>query len=399
MNRIIISTTGTSVAKDVDFQLLATDAKAAGVAIDGRLTGLREACEDVKELRRKLSAEINTLSALDASGDDVLYFLHSDTTDGLLCAHKVAELAEKEFQCVCGLQKVPGLQATDAVAFRRHGVQNLFRILDEIRIKHPNCEIVLNATGGFKAMIAYLTLYGLIYRLTVAYIFERSEQLIQFPPAPINFDYDRLKRAENAISTLCAQVIMSREKFFELIPGLAFDEREWFESLVEQDGEHVALSAFGQLFVHQLGQEQATIRLSSAAARALGAFDGSLSLRIHSLLERLRDPLWRLSHLHAFTGTDLTVWKVPRTSYRIAGYESQNAVHVAEIYVSHDVYERELPKRNLADYGSAEFTNWSAPSGTHLLPAGDEAFEVDLQQELATLRRENSELKQRVQGL
>ena len=170
MNRIIISTTGTSVANGIDFKLLAADAKAAGVAIEARVQELRRDYPDAKQLRRKLSAEINTLSALGAGEEDVLYFLHSDTADGLLCAGKVADLAEKEFQCVCKLEKVVGLQATDAVAFRRQGVQNLFRILDEIRGKHPSSEIVLNATGGFKSMVAYLTLYGLIYRQTVGYI-------------------------------------------------------------------------------------------------------------------------------------------------------------------------------------------------------------------------------------
>jgi len=398
MNRIIISTTGTSVANGVDFQLLATDTKAAGVAIDGRLVGHREKFPDVKELRRKMSAEINTLSALDTCDNDVLYFLHSDTHDGLLCAAKVAELAETEFRCACELKTIPWLQATNAVTFRRQGVQNLFQILDEIRLKHPNCEIVLSATGGFKSMVAYLTLYGLIYRQTVCYIFERSDQLIEFLPAPISFDYDRLKRAENAIATLREQTIMSRDSFFKLIPGLAFDEREWFESLVEQDGDDVALSAFGQLFVHQLEQQQSMIGLSASALAALDRFDGSVRRRIDSFLCRLQDPLWRLSHQHAFTGTDLTVWKIPHTAYRIAGFEIPNRVQVAELYVDHDLYERELPRRKVADYGSADFKNWIVPSGTQLLPAGDEAFEVDLQQEIATLQKENSELKQLIQG-
>ena len=399
MNRIIISTTGTSVASGIDFQLLATDPKAAEISIDGRIERLREKCSDVKELRRKLSAEINTLSALDAGDHNVLYFLHSDTLDGLLCAAKVAELAEKEFRCVCALKKIPGLQATDAVAFRRQGVQNLFRILDEIRLNHPNCEIVLSATGGFKSMVAYLTLYGLIYRQTVCYIFERSDQLIEFPPAPISFDYDRLKRAENAIATLREQVIMSRDLFFKLIPGLAFDEREWFESLVEQDGEHVALSAFGQLFVHQLEQQQAVIGLSVSALASRNKFDGSVRRRIDSFLFRLQDPLWRLSHQHAFTGTDLTVWKIPHTAYRIAGFEIPNRVQVAELYVDHDRYERELPGKNRRDIERLHFETWTPPSTMDLLAAGDQAFVDDMQAEIDQLKSQNAVLLEQIQHL
>jgi len=240
--------------------------------------------------------------------------------------------------------------------------------------------------------VAYLTLYGLIYRQTVGYIFERSEQLIQFPPVPINFDYDRLKRAENAIATLREQVVMSREEFFRLIPGLAFDEREWFASLVEQDGDDVALSAFGQLFVHQLSQQQASIWLSSSAANTLAAFDGTAKRSIHSLLERLRDPLWRLSHLHAFSGTDLTVWKVPHTAYRFAGYESKDGVIVAEIYVDHNQYERELPGKRLTHYFAADFQFWVLDSAEEVLPTGDDAITDDMQKEIDDLKRENAEL-------
>ena len=397
VNRIIISTTGTSVANGVDVHLLANDTTAAVMAIEGRLKGLREKYLDVRELRRKLSAEINTLSALDAKEADVIYFLYSDTQDGLLCAGRVADLAETEFRCVCELKKIPGLQATDAVTFRRQGVQNLFRILDEIRLAHPSCEIVLNASGGFKSMVAYLTLYGLIYRQTVCYIFERSDQLIEFPPAPISFDYDRLKRAENAIATLREQVIMSRDLFFKLIPGLAFDEREWFESLVEQDGEHVALSAFGQLFVHQLEQQQAVIGLSVSALASRNKFDGSVRRRIDSFLFRLQDPLWRLSHQHAFTGTDLTVWKIPHTAYRIAGFEIPNRVQVAELYVDHDCYERELPGKNRRDFERLHFETWTPPSTMDLLAAGDQAFVDDMQAEIDQLKSQNAVLLEKIE--
>jgi len=106
----------------------------------------------------------------------------------------------------------------------------------------------------------------------------------------------------------------------------------------------------------------------------------------------LRDPLWRLSHLHAFSGTDLTVWKMPHTAYRFAGYESKDGVIVAEIYVDHNRYERELPGKELANYANSNFRFWALDSAEEVLPTGDEAITDDMQKEIDSLKRENIEL-------
>ena len=95
------------------------------------------------------------------------------------------------------LHEIPGLQVTDHDRFRREGIDNLFKILDDIskpRLDRGQHDVWLNVTGGFKSVVPYVTLFGLLYRLPVVYIFERSNTLITLPPAAINFDFERLAR-------------------------------------------------------------------------------------------------------------------------------------------------------------------------------------------------------------
>jgi hypothetical protein len=48
--------------------------------------------------------------------------------------------------------------------------------------------VLINATGGFKAQIAYATLLGILYRVEVNYIHEDFGDIIQLPLVPISYD-------------------------------------------------------------------------------------------------------------------------------------------------------------------------------------------------------------------
>jgi len=55
-------------------------------------------------------------------------------------------------------------------------------------------EVLVNATGGFKAEIAYATLVGLLFDVPVYYIHEAFQDIIEMPPTPIG--WDNLRKGE-----------------------------------------------------------------------------------------------------------------------------------------------------------------------------------------------------------
>ncbi|MBF0453130.1 MAG: hypothetical protein HQK75_20685 [Candidatus Magnetomorum sp.] len=50
-------------------------------------------------------------------------------------------------------------------------------------------------TGGYKALIPYLTIAGIIYKKPVYYIYEDSEVLLELPPPPLSVDITTFRSA------------------------------------------------------------------------------------------------------------------------------------------------------------------------------------------------------------
>lgn len=93
---------------------------------------------------------------------------------------------------ICISYPVTGLQVQNARLFEQEGIPNFIdRVLD-ILDRYQGYEIILNPNGGFKAVVPYTTLIGPVFGFPVYYIFEKSEQLIKMPGAPIDFDLDVL---------------------------------------------------------------------------------------------------------------------------------------------------------------------------------------------------------------
>ena len=49
-------------------------------------------------------------------------------------------------------------------------------------------DLILNPTGGYKGVIPFVTVLGMLYGKRSVYIFEHAEQLINLPPLPFSFD-------------------------------------------------------------------------------------------------------------------------------------------------------------------------------------------------------------------
>ena len=187
------------------------------------------------------SAEIKSLVKMEIRPDDRVILIASDTVDGKLCAELVRSfLLKKEICHVVEIKTIPGLQAKDGKAFQRDGLKNLLGYL--ISLEHE--DIILNSTGGFKSVVPYISLIGMIFNRPVKYIHEDSEDVITLSNVPVIMNDGILLLVENKLRKIEKESAISKG---EWLSGLDYYDRR-FDSLIEEYGGQVTLSGIGLLF-------------------------------------------------------------------------------------------------------------------------------------------------------
>lgn len=346
MAKLFLCTTGTSVAGGVD--------KTDKQAIQNRIAELTQHAEDQLEAVKAVCAEIKSLSALNASGEDKVVLLHTDTADGQVCAEIVQELVVKAFASEVVLEKIESLQVLDPESFRQGGIPNLFKALDRARNGWQENDVVLNCTGGFKGVVPYIALYGLLNKISTVYIFQFSNSLITLPPLPVSFDYDFLQRALPALEMIDQNTAISEKDLFSNIENFQYAEKDEFLVLVEKVGQNYTMSPFSLMLWETLKQQEGNVFISPNAMEEYNKSTGDVRRMFNAYLDKVKNPLWRKEKRHSFSGTDLEVYKMGSVSERLAGIIHGNEVFVCELF-QHDEYERKLAKCQKGNYDLSSF--------------------------------------------
>ena len=86
---------------------------------------------------------------------------------------------------------IKNLQVADASRFKNIGLGKLIRQIDTISAGDYT-NLVFNITGGYKAVIPYLTLMAQAHRIPAYYVFEeaKEKQLLEIPLAPVEIDWE-----------------------------------------------------------------------------------------------------------------------------------------------------------------------------------------------------------------
>jgi putative CRISPR-associated protein (TIGR02619 family) len=358
MRKVVISTTGTSILPGFfnerkNKELL----RRAGQSETDKAKLVKRAgdifCARVKDLKdRKLdiegmSAEINCLSKIGIEPGDFLYFLVTETLDGKICGDLVADFCRGHFRAECFVENVPGLQVHDARLFEREGLNNFLNQVLDIRARRQGYEIILNPTGGFKAVVPYTTLLGLVFGLSSYYIFEHSGQVIRLPAAPIEFDLKVLESLTPVIGDL-RDDYMDLTQFLEKT-NLTRDRLDTLAGAIVVEEEQVSLSPLGRLlyerYIRQKGYEW---RLSRQAEKKLvsGGYDRQTFERI---FEKMTDPVHLISKLHNEVrgkNVDLDCYKGGNTNERVFYYRIDRVVMICDVFM-HDEYERVINKSTI----------------------------------------------------
>ena len=222
--------------------------------------------DDEVALKRDLSAEIHSLARMGINAKDTVVLFSSETADGQACAGAVKRYLEQACPgIVCRLEIVAGLQVMDAHAFRAAGVLNFTKaVLREIDANGAS-QCVLNPTGGFKSLVPYTVLIGMLRGVPARYIFEQSSALIPLPMMPVEFARSRLEPLRPLLERIQNESAIPRSALDHALPSFA--EREILESLFEDVGQgQVSLSPVGFLIWEELERPTALVPYLSRRA-------------------------------------------------------------------------------------------------------------------------------------
>ncbi|BBE31752.1 hypothetical protein OSSY52_18930 [Tepiditoga spiralis] len=187
MYNTMIATTGASLVRNLQRDETFKD-----------ITDYKEIAKKLNSLdlegRRRSCAEINSIENIIDKGylEDRknLYFFISDTQMG----EKIGMILKEYFKISSKygfenveINTVKKLTDTNSEDFKRYGLRNLVKDIARINQKHY-ANMIINATGGYKAQIAFALAIGQGMNIPVYYMFERFPTVIQMPPLPLSFD-------------------------------------------------------------------------------------------------------------------------------------------------------------------------------------------------------------------
>lgn len=113
-----------------------------------------------------------------------ILLISSDTLNGRICSETLERYFSEHLSINARILKINDLQVEDSARFEK-GIKNLVDGIYNIINQTHQSNIVLNPTGGFKSLIPYITLIGMIKKIPVYYVFEQTQTLLTLLPYPI----------------------------------------------------------------------------------------------------------------------------------------------------------------------------------------------------------------------
>jgi putative CRISPR-associated protein (TIGR02619 family) len=201
------------------------------------------------------SAEIESLIAIQKSlnTDLDVYLIASETILSTLACELIAAFFTSTFDKYRVKIKddnfvVRGLQVDNVNEFRSTGLLNLFKRINDLIIDENSApHTIINITGGYKASIPFITIFGQINKIHIYYLYENTGKLISIPPLPISIDYKFFALHNNVLQQLYEGQSGDWEQFKreKNLP----DSADAYVEYVEDEGNSLfELNAIGKYF-------------------------------------------------------------------------------------------------------------------------------------------------------
>ena len=364
-DKCVICTIGTSIANGCELQLeyfnpghaWEEDTKIFEQQINMRVAGL-------KNNIHKISDEINSLELLGLTTMSKVVLLAADNAASKACANELKKNIEQIFGLAkqnIEIKRIKGLQVHDVKSLKEQGFRELVTTIlayltdDNLNYQY---DLVLNPTGGYKGVIPFVTVLGMLYGKRSVYIFEHAEQLINLPPLPFSFDIDIYNRVVPALKRIDEQTAIAEQEYYACIIDYTEQEKPLFTSFIEPIGDNmVTISPLAEVLLSIENRNSYPI-VSQNVIDELQYDNTQPALALKRLIKNSVNPLWRKQHSEKWHETDLTVIKQNATAERLAGFIKDDAFHVAYAFRTHETYERDLPKYDEQSAKKLNYKQW-----------------------------------------
>jgi putative CRISPR-associated protein (TIGR02619 family) len=266
MAKTVICSVGTSAAKAIGKpqNLLAwvNQQESLEIAAENIFLTFRDK-KPIEANLRDLSAEIHSLVRIGISDRDRIILLASQTEDGYCCALAIQKYLEYYWSGIfTKVEQVQGLQVNNAELFRTQGVVEFVRYIIREIDNYGSENIILNPTGGYKALVPYTVLLGMLKGVKCDYIFEQSTTLLELPPFPVEFKRSQFDTYKELFEEIERESSISLDKWQEI----PYQERKLLEPLTELVNNQITLSAVGCLFLDEIRSPRVLVPFLSRKA-------------------------------------------------------------------------------------------------------------------------------------
>jgi len=317
------------------------------------------------ETRISISAELNTLNKLGVDKNDRVILLSSDNAQGRVCSEMNKKAIMESFDlsnAQVTIHRIEGLQVHSAKILREKGLKNLVKVVVNEYLANENIrynyDIVLNPTGGFKGVVPFLTILGMLYGKRTVYMFEFADELINLPSLPFSFDMDLYDRVRSGLIYAETEVAVTEEAFLNKIKNYSPEERDRFMAFTEPfDSNLITLSPLAYCLITAESRQEKPV-MAPSAIEELKKITGIPALMVRRLIRNSVNPIWREKHIENWQYTDLLVLKQINTAERVAGFLKGGKFCITHVFANHDDYIRDLKKYFKKDFNSVSFIEW-----------------------------------------
>jgi len=135
---------------------------------------------------------------------DPIKLVHTVTSPAKACAICIKQVLTN--LGYSDIEPIPVTELSDVsgAVFYEKGLPNLIHTLVDLinNAKNQGSEIILIPTGGYKAIIPYFVLMGILFKIPCRYIYEDSDNVIELPPLPLHADLSRWTGLEAILESL-----------------------------------------------------------------------------------------------------------------------------------------------------------------------------------------------------
>lgn len=402
-DKCVICTIGTSIANGCELQreyfkpgyAWEEDTTEFEQQISKRAAGFKQ---DV----RRISAEMNSLERLGLTLSSKVILLATDNAASKACANELKKLIGQYFKLAdknIEIKRIKGLQVHNVKALKEQGFRELVTTVlsyltdDDLNYQY---EVILNPTGGYKGVMPFLTVLGMLYGKSSVYIFEHAEQLINLPPLPFSFDIEIYNRVVPALKRIDEQTAISEQEYYASIINYTEQEKPLFTSFIEPVGDNmVTISSLAEVLLSIENRDALPI-VSQSVVEALQSDNTQPALALKRLIKNSVNPLWRKQHSETWHQTDLIVIKQNATAERLAGFIKDDAFHVAYAFRTHEAYELELPKYDVQSAKKLHYKQWKITENVGQAQGDNSAALLKERDELLT---QNLHLAEKIKNL